>query len=290
MAKAKTGLGRGLDLLIPGGGDEMSGDSSAKGTETLRLSQIEPNRDQPRKKFDKESIEELASSIKQYGVIQPIIVCKKNDYYEIIAGERRWRAAKKAGLKEIPVIIRDYSDREIAEISLIENIQREDLNPIEEAKAYKQLIDEYGLKQDELAQKISKSRANIANTMRLLKLHDKVQKMLADNAITAGHARALLAIEDKEIQLDAAEQIIKYGLSVRDTESLVKRLLSPKTRAKAMPVRGASYKEIEKRMSDVLGAKVSVKEKANGQGKVEISYANAEQLDQIYKIINKGAL
>ena len=292
MAKAKTGLGRGLNVLIPGSDlePEKKEEVRVKTTTTLKLSQIEPNKKQPRKQFDAQSLEELASSIKQYGVIEPIVVVKKDDYYEIVAGERRWRAAKKAGLKEVPVILKEYSDKEIAEISLIENIQREDLNPIEEAKAYKQLIEGYKLTQEELAERISKSRSAITNTMRLLKLHDKIQKMLINGQISAGHARALLAIEDKDKQLLAAEKIISESLSVRQTEDLVKALEKEPEPKKEKIKNNAVYKDLETKMTAVLGTRVSIKQKEVGKGKIEISYFSEEQLDNIYKILNKGSL
>lgn len=284
--KTKIGLGKGLDLLIPTTPEiETEKDTEPK---TLKLSQVEPNRDQPRKEFDKEALEELAGSIKQYGVIQPIIVCKKDGYYEIIAGERRWRAAKMAGLKEIPVVIKEYSDREIAEISLIENIQREDLNAIEEAIAYKSLIEEYDLTQEELSERISKSRAQIANTMRLLKLHEDVQAMLADGRISAGHARALLALEIQDEQLITAQKIINEHLSVRQTEDLVKQLNNPpKSRQTSGKIKNnIFYKDLEKNMTEVLGTKVKICQKENGKGRIEISYFSEDELDRIYTAIN----
>lgn len=290
MAKTKSGLGRGLDVLIPGASTEAKKDVKVKETTTLKLSQVEPNRKQPRKKFEEGALEELAQSIRQYGIIEPIVVCKRDDYYEIVAGERRWRAAKKAGLKEIPVILKDYSEKEIAEISLIENIQREDLNPIEEAKAYKTLIDEYDLTQEGLAERVSKSRSAITNTMRLLKLHDKIQKMLIDGQISAGHARALLAIEDKNTQLMVAEKVTAEGLSVRQTEDLVKAVNTPVPERKPKIRNNTEYKELEKRLTEALGTKVRIRQQDEGKGKVEISYFSEEQLDSIYKAINKGTL
>ena len=230
--RSSRGLGKGLESLIPNAVGEAkkkeaisqdSGKSSEeKGSETiLKITMVEPNRKQPRKNFDEDSLQELCDSIKQVGLIQPILVQDRKDHYEIIAGERRWRAAKMAGLKEIPVIIRDYSDQEIMEISLIENIQREDLNPIEEAQAYKRLLTEFHLKQDEVAERVSKSRAAVTNSIRLLKLTDKVQQMVIDDMITTGHARALLAVEDPEAQYILAQQIFDQKLSVRDVEKLV---------------------------------------------------------------------
>ena len=300
----KGGLGKGLDLLIPGAAEEKE----EKDVVLLKTSMIEPNKDQPRKTFDEEKIAELAESIKQYGIIQPIIVSKKDDYYQIIAGERRWRAAKKAGIKEVPVVVKDYSDREIAEISLIENIQREDLNPIEEALSYKQLIEEYHLTQEELAQRVSKSRTVITNAMRLLKLHKDVQKMLVNGDISAGHARALLALEDPKQQLQIAKEIKEKNLSVRETEDLIKTLNEKtlaggiidksKTLNEKKPSAkkkekddgmGFIYRDLEKKMTAALGTKVKIKRKDKGKGKIEISYFSEDELDRLYGIINKGA-
>ena len=284
----KGGLGKGLDLLIPGASEEKE----EKDVVLLKTSMIEPNKDQPRKTFDEEKIAELAESIKQYGIIQPIIVSKKDDYYQIIAGERRWRAAKKAGIKEVPVVVKDYSDREIAEISLIENIQREDLNPIEEALSYKQLIEEYHLTQEELAQRVSKSRTVITNAMRLLKLHKDVQKMLAKGDISAGHARALLALEDQKQQLQIAKEIQEKNLSVRETEDLVKSLNEKKPSGKKKEKddgMGFIYRDLEKKMTAALGTKVKIKRKEKGKGKIEISYFSEDELDRLYGVINKGA-
>ncbi len=296
---AKTGLGKGLDLLIPksasAGGPEAKKPEKKKPNEpepsenivTLKISRIEPNKEQPRKVFDEESIGELADSIKQYGLIQPIVVRKNGDFYEIIAGERRWRASKKAGLKEVPVVIREYEDRERAEISLIENIQRENLNAIEEAMAYKQLIDEYDLTQEELSQKISKSRTAIANTMRLLKLLPEVQKMVIDGKLSGGHARALLGLENEEAQLKAANKIIEGGLNVRQTEELVRALNAPKKSAeKKKPDNDFLYKDIEDKMTESFGTKVKITRKENGSGKIEISYYSEQELDRIYNLIN----
>lgn len=293
MAKKKSlrgGLGKGLDLLIPT--ETGSSEDAEKETLMLKTSQLEPNKDQPRKKFDEEKIEELAQSIKQYGIIQPIIACKKDDYYQIIAGERRWRAAKKAGIKEVPVVVKDYTEKEIAEISLIENIQREDLNPIEEAKSYKQLIEEYNLTQEELSERVSKSRTEIANKMRLLKLHDEVQKMLIAGVISAGHARALLGLENKKDQLKAANDILEKSYSVRQTEDLVKKMNEPKKgsskKEKSEDSMDFVYRDLEKKLSDCLGTKVKITRKDKNKGKLEINYYSEDELDRIYGIINKG--
>ena len=281
--KTKMGLGKGLDSLIP----TAPAEEGQRDPLVLKISQVEPNRDQPRKQFDQAALEDLAGSIRQYGIIQPIIVCKKNDYYEIIAGERRWRAAKLAGLREIPVVVKDYSEKEIAEISLIENIQRENLNPIEEARAYKSLIEEYDLTQEELSERISKSRAQIANTMRLLRLHEDVQKMLVDGRLSAGHARALLGLEDPEQQSLAAQRILNETLSVRQTEDLVKQMNTPVKLKKSVKIKNSVfYKDLEKNMTEALGTKVCIKQKEQGKGKIEISYFSEDELDRIYTILN----
>ena len=284
--KMKTGLGKGLDMLIP------TADAKNENTEPqmLKISQVEPNREQPRKQFDQAALEDLAGSIKQYGIIQPIIVTKRDDYYEIIAGERRWRAAKIAGLKEIPVVIREYTDKEIAEISLIENIQREDLNPVEEAQAYKKLIEEYDLTQEELSDRISKSRTVIANTMRLLKLPEQVQQMLVQGTISAGHARALLGLEDEEDQLKAAELVVESNLSVRQTEDLVKRMNDPSQNRKSSKKikNNVFYKDLEKKMTESLGTRVRIQQKEQGKGKIEISYYSEDDLDRIYTLLNSA--
>ena len=237
MAVKRNGLGKGLDSLIPNKSNkspstvekqsvktEKEEKSTATGEILVKINEVEPNREQPRKDFDEDSLMELADSIKQFGILQPLIVQKKKDYYEIIAGERRWRAAKLAGIKEVPIIIKDYSNQEIVEISLIENIQRENLNPIEEAMAYKRLLEEFNLKQDEVAERVSKSRTAVTNSMRLLKLSDRVQQMIVDDMISTGHARALLAIDDEEQQYMLANKIFDEKLSVRETEKLVKEL------------------------------------------------------------------
>ena len=296
--RSSRGLGKGLESLIPNAVGEAkkkeaisqdSGKSSEeKGSETiLKITMVEPNRKQPRKNFDEDSLQELCDSIKQVGLIQPILVQDRKDHYEIIAGERRWRAAKMAGLKEIPVIIRDYSDQEIMEISLIENIQREDLNPIEEAQAYKRLLTEFHLKQDEVAERVSKSRAAVTNSIRLLKLTDKVQQMVIDDMITTGHARALLAVEDPEAQYILAQQIFDQKLSVRDVEKLVKKLNAPekeknKTEDKTLQV---IYQDIEDRLKQRLSTKVKVSSKGEGSGKIEIEFYNHEDLDRLLEMI-----
>ena len=288
------GLGRGINALIPEEPAETNEKVIVKEVvvkepaETkVRLSQVEPNREQPRKMFDEDALIELSESIKQYGVLQPLLVQKKDNYYEIIAGERRWRAAKLAGVKEVPVIIKDYSDQEVMEIALIENIQRKDLNPIEEAIAYKSLVNEYNLKQDELAKKMSKSRAAIANSMRLLKLAEDVQEMIINQELSMGHARALLAIEHEELQIDTAKTVIEKGLSVRETEKLVKNILKPKQiRMEIPPVDKAVYDQIQDRLKEVMGTKVSINPKKNGKGKIEIEYYSSEELERLIELFN----
>ena len=229
---------------------------------------------------------ELADSIKQFGILQPLIVQKKKDYYEIIAGERRWRAAKLAGVKEVPIIVKKYTDQEIVEISLIENIQRENLNPIEEAMAYKRLLEEFDLKQDEVAERVSKSRTAVTNSMRLLKLSERVQQMIVDDMISTGHARALLAIDDEEQQFMLANKIFDEKLSVRETEKLVKALKNPKKEVKKVKrERMFVYNDLADHMKNIIGTKVSVNPKANGKGKIEIEYYSEDELERIYDLI-----
>ena len=291
----KSGLGKGLETLIPVGEMEEIDNLIVKekktekssGDTVLKISQIEPNKSQPRKNFNEDSLQELADSIKQFGIIQPLVVQKKNKYYEIIAGERRWRAARIAGLKEVPVIIKDYSEQEVVEIALIENIQREDLNPIEEAQAYKRLLEEYNLKQDEVAERVSKSRTAVTNSMRLLKLSDKVQEMLIDEMITSGHARAILAIEDEELQYEIAERVMDEKLSVRETEKLVKAINNPKKKKDKVEINRAVYDELEVKIKDAIGNNVKLSPKANGKGKIEIEYYSTDDLERITDILTK---
>lgn len=309
MAAKRKGLGKGINNLIPE--TDVIRSTPKKKTEKkevvkevvkevikevkvpvsgdtmMKISDIEPNREQPRKNFDKEALQELADSIKQFGIVQPIVVQKKDDYYEIIAGERRWRAAKLAKLKEVPVIIKEYSDREVMEIALIENIQRKDLNPIEEALAYKSLIDEYSLKQEELANRVSKSRTAIANSMRLLKLTDSVQNMLINDEISMGHARALLTLEQEDLQIEAAKTIVSKGLSVRDTEKLVKSILNPKQVKLPIPsAEAAIYDAIANKLREKMGTKVSINHKKNGKGKIEIEYYSQEELERLLEMFD----
>lgn len=289
--KKKPALGNGLEGMF-GVEDTVEEKKENVSRETfLRLSEIEPNRTQPRRNFDEDALQELADSIKQYGVIQPIVVQKKEKRYEIIAGERRWRAARKAGLLEVPVLVKEFAPEDIFAIALIENIQREDLNPIEEAQAYRRLIEEHHLKQDELAEKVAKNRVTITNAMRLLKLDERVQQMLIDNMLTGGHARALLAITDKEEQHILALRVFDEKLSVRETESLVKRILSKeeKKEEKKKPVQDDSfvYRNIENRMKDILGTKVEIKKKAKNKGRIEIEYYSMEELERIIELMNR---
>lgn len=313
MAVKKGGLGKGLDSLIP----SVSGTKSKKLSNTsgntskenvpvkteivekivekvvekpvelkVKLSEVEPNREQPRKKFDEDALLELSESIKQFGVLQPLLVQKKNDYYEIIAGERRWRAAKLAGIKEIPVIIKEFSDQEVVEISLIENIQRENLNPIEEAQAYKRLMGEFHLKQDEIAERVSKSRTAVTNSIRLLKLDERVQQMVVDEMISTGHARALLAIEDVNLQYTVAMKIFDEKLSVRETEKLVKNLQTPKKEKK--PVTDTQmdiiYQQLEEKIKSIVGTKVEIRHKGNDKGKIEIEYYSQAELERLIEL------
>lgn len=291
VKNSKKGLGRGLDLLIPA--DEAKSISKTKpvseivekGITNVKINKVEPNRAQPRKNFDEDALSELSESIKQFGIIQPLVVQKKNDFYEIIAGERRWRAAKMAGLKEVPVIVKDYSEQEVVEIALIENIQREDLNPIEEAQAYKRLLTEFDLKQDQLAERVSKSRTAITNSMRLLKLTDEVQQMVIENLISSGHARALIAIEDKDLQIQTATKIMDERLSVRETEKLVKSLINPKKKKEVAEIENKFvYEDIENKIKEIVGTKVKVNHKPNGKGKIEIEYYSNSELERIYDL------
>ena len=293
MPGKKSGLGKGLDSLIPNKKNDISdskvekkqekeNDSPKSGEIMVRINEVEPNRDQPRKDFDME----LADSIRQFGILQPLLVQKKKNYYEIIAGERRWRAAKLAGIKEVPIIVKDYTDQEIVEISLIENIQRENLNPIEEAMAFKRLLQEFQLKQDEVAERVSKSRTAVTNSMRLLKLSPRVQQMIIDDMISTGHARALLAIDDEEQQFILANKIFDEKLSVRETEKLVKALKNPKKEVKKeKPEHTFIYENIEEQIKNIMGTKVSVNQKANGKGKIEIEYYSEEELERIYDLL-----
>ena len=288
----RNGLGKGLDSLIGGSltvpNKEEQNETQQKSNEMMKIRLIEPNRNQPRKQFDEDSLMELAESIKLYGVIQPIIVCKKDSHYEIIAGERRWRAAKMAGLKEVPVIVKDYTEKEIAEISLVENLQRDDLNPIEEAKAYERLIKEYQLKQEEVAERVAKSRTVITNSLRLLKLSDKVQTMLMEGLITVGHAKVLLGISSKVEQEEIAEHIIDEKLSVRELENYIKAMSKPKKNlAPSQKQLGNKelYHTLEEKMKECIGTKVHINRKEENKGRIEIDYYSADDLERIIEIL-----
>ena len=297
MAVKKKGLGKGLDSLITDNKPakkntetvqkaEEKKEDMKDGVQMMKINMIEPNREQPRKKFEEDALLELADSIKLHGVLQPLLVRKIKDYYEIIAGERRWRAAKLAGIKEVPVIVKEYSEQEIVEIRLIENIQRENLNPIEEAMAFKKLLEEFQLKQDEVADRVSKSRTAVTNSMRLLKLDDKVQQMIIDEMISTGHARALLAIDDKKLQYELANRIFDEKLSVRETEKLVKEIKNPKKPKEKKAVENEFvYKDLENRMKEVMGTKVSIASKSNGKGKIEIEYYSEKELERMFEMI-----
>lgn len=303
---AKRGLGNGLDTMLGVSTTQKSKSAKSSGKEsketikevikevptemTLKIKDIELNKEQPRKQFNEDALQELADSIAQHGVIEPLVVTKKNDYYLLVSGERRWRAAMKAGLKEVPVVIKDYTDQEILEIGLIENIQREDLNPIEEAQAYKRLIEEFHLKQDDLAERVSKSRSAITNILRLLNLSDAVQEMVIDEKLTNGHARALLPIEDSNLQYETACQVFDQRLSVRETEKLVKKLLNeskhPKSETSATTEDlSFLYNEIEEKLKYKLGSKATIKAKNKEKGKIEIEYFSEDELERIVEMI-----
>lgn len=301
----KRGLGRGLSNLIPT--DDTTEDVSPKASkqtktgavtktevvkkveQTLNINRIEPNKNQPRKEFNEDALQELADSIKQFGVIEPLVVVKRKGYYELIAGERRWRAARLAGLKEVPVVIKDYDDQQIVEIALIENIQREDLNPIEEAHAYERLIQEFNLTQDEVAERVSKSRTTVTNALRLLKLTEKVQQMLIDDMLSTGHVRALITITEPQLQYETAMYIFDKKLSVRETESYVKKLLNTKPKEKTSekedPELSFLYKAIENRLKESLGTKTTIKAKTKDSGKIEIEYYSQEDLERITQLL-----
>ena len=304
MAGKKSGLGRGLDAFFPEKTSQekpktvrnsrtktntvrektTETEPTVKGETLVKISKVEPNREQPRKKFDEDALLELSESIKLYGVLQPLLVSDKKDYYEIVAGERRWRAAKMAGLKEIQVVIKEFSAQEIVEISLIENIQREDLNPVEEAMAYRRLIDEFKLKQDEIAERVSRSRTAVTNSLRLLKLDARVQQMMVDEMISAGHARALLGISDAEKQYSVAMRIFDEKLSVRETEKLVKTILNPskkKETGTGNSAEDAIYEKLEEKMKNITGTRVFIHRKKNNKGKIEIEYYSRDDLDRI---------
>lgn len=298
MATKKGGLGKGLDSLIANkvgntatAAPAAPASTDETGATIVSINKVEPNKGQPRKKFDEDALLELSESIRLYGVLQPLLVQKRDGYFEIVAGERRWRAAKLAGLKEIPVIIKEFTEQEIMEISLIENIQREDLNPIEEALAYKKLLTEFNLKQDEVAERVSKSRTAVTNSIRLLKLDERVQQMVIDEMISTGHARTLIVIEDKEKQYAVAQKIFDEKLSVRETEKLIKNMQNEKKntdsseKKKLDPKLEAVYRDLEEQMKRMLGTKVSINAKNEKSGKIEIEYFSADELDRIIDLL-----
>ena len=296
---SKRGLGKGIDVLIPE--KEKSKNESitkvkevVKEVDTIDINKIEPNGQQPRKNFDEDSLNDLADSIKQHGMIEPLIVKKtENDFYNIIAGERRWRAARIAGLKKVPVIVKDYTSQQIMEVALIENLQREDLNPIEEAEAFQRLIDEYHLKQDEVAEKVSKSRVAITNSLRLLKLDERVRCMVIEEKIKSGHARALLSIEDNDLQYEIAVKVFDEKLSVRETEKLVRKVSTEgkikKVEKKEVftPQEEMVYKQYEEKMKVLMGTKVSINHKTRDKGKIEIEYYSQDELERIMEMMNR---
>lgn len=295
---ARGGLGKGLDALIPASTSASSASKKKEITDAkegepisiVKITKVEPNREQPRKMFSEDELQELSDSIKQYGVLNPIIVQDRKDHYEIVAGERRWRASKLAGLKEVPVIIRNYTEQEIAEIALIDNIQRKDLNPIEEALAYKRLLEEFNLKQDEVAEKVSKSRTAVTNSIRLLKLCDNVQQMIIDEMITEGAARALIPVEDTEQQFELAQKIFDEKLSVRDVEKMVKAIgKTPKKKndKKVNEALDVIYQEYEEKLKQSVGTKVTISSKGDGSGKLEIDFYNHDDLDRISNLLTK---
>lgn len=304
----KSGLGKGLDSLIPqistvkedkredfSTNVNKNVDNSVENQGTnapllVKISSIEPNREQPRKKFDEAALEELAESIRQHGILQPLLVQKKDRHYEIIAGERRWRAAKLAGLREVPVIIQEYSDQEAMEIALIENIQREDLNAVEEAQAYQTLMREFLLTQEEVAEKVGKSRAAVANRLRLLRLPQRIQNWLAEGALTEGHARALLSLEEEERQLEAAKKILDQKLTVRETEKLVRDMQKPPA-----PKRDDSwkardqviYEKLEEELRQLTGTKVAIQRKEEGKGRIQLDYYSVEELERLMELFRR---
>lgn len=291
---AKKGLGKGLDSLISNKIDKdikkkvESRDENVSRETLVPLSKVEPNRGQPRRNFNKEALEELAASIRLHGIIQPLVVRENGDMYEIIAGERRWRAARLAELKEVPVLVKNYEPQELYEVALIENIQREDLNAIEEAVAYRKLIEEYSLTQEQVAERVSKSRTAVTNAMRLLKLDDRVQQMLIDAELSAGHARALLSIEDHEVQYATAQKAVAGKWSVREMEAYVKKLLTPITPVapKSNAAEDAIYAEFEEKLKRAMGTKVSINRKNKDKGKIEIEYYSVDEFERLMQLLN----
>ncbi len=291
---SKRGLGKGIDSIIPRGPGVKSNKKMIPDEVTdtdkvvlIKLTSLERDKSQPRKNFNEDALNDLADSIRKNGIIEPLIVTKKDDYFEIVAGERRWRAAKIAGLKEVPCLVKDFTEQEKAEIQIIENLQREDLNPIEEAMAYKRLIEEFHLKQDEVAERVGKKRTTITNTMRLLNLSNQVQEMLIEEKLTQGHARALLAIEDENEQFEMAQRVFDESLSVRDIEKEVKAKNKPKKQKKLTPeALQLIYNGLEDRIREKLGAKVKINPRDEQKGKIEIEYFSQAELEEIVNKIN----
>ena len=291
MATKKTGLGKGLNTMIRDKNPNPAAKVEGEPITTLPISKIEPNKLQPRKTFDEDKLNELADSLKQHGIVEPLVVLKKEGYYMIISGERRWRAARIADIKEVPVVIREgMSDQEVLEISLIENIQREDLNPIEEAITYQRLIKEFNLTQDEVSERVSKSRTAVTNSLRLLKLDDRVQEMIIDGRLSTGHARAILGLKDLEQQFEFAQQCIDHKLSVREVEKEVKRLQkeTPEGKKKEKKLNSqteAIYGDIAEHMKKIFGTKVTINAKDENTGKIELEYYSKDELDRIYNLM-----
>ena len=278
----KKGLGKGLSALM----GDVPTEEKKEGVMAVKINEIEPNKEQPRRRFGEEKLIQLSDSIKKHGVIQPLVVQKQEWGYQIIAGERRWRAARMAGLKEVPVVVKNFTPKEVLEISLIENLQREDLNPIEEATAYKKLIEEFSMSQEEVAERIGKSRPTITNALRLLQLDARVQELLIDEQITSGHARALLTLEDPEKQYELAKKVIEMNLSVRDVEQLVKGLKNQPAKKKENKMKDPVYMDIERRITDLIGSKVQII-KGRKKGKIEIEYYNDDDLERIMQLMYK---
>lgn len=285
MAVKKSALGKGLGALIPEVGDKIINVDEKNSVFEVEINKVSPDKEQPRKNFDEEKLELLASSIKEHGIIQPILVRKENDYFKIIAGERRWRAARIAGLKKIPILEKVLDKRQTMEISLIENLQREDLNPVEEAKAYKRLIDEFEITQEEIAVRIGRSRPTITNTLRLLSLEDRILNYLIDGTLSEGHGRCLASIDNKELQYELAKKVIDDGLNVRQTEALIKSINNPKTKTKERLAKDIYTKDIENRLKGILGTKVSIN-KGRKKGKIEIEYYSNEDLERIVDLLS----
>ncbi len=289
----KRGLGKGLDSLIPNSVDSKEISQDEKKAETpdrvVDINKLQPNRKQPRKNFDQESLLELSKSIEQHGLIQPILVQDRDTFYEIVAGERRWRACKLAGLKEVPVIVRNFTEQQIVEIALIENLQRQDLNPIEEAMAYKRLMTEFNLKQDEVAERVSKNRATIANSIRLLKLSENVQQMVIDKELSEGHARAILSVDNPDEQYKIALKIYNEKMSVRDVEKYIKKLHEPPKPIKEKnETLLAIYSKMEEELKEKLGTKVSITSKGeDGSGKMEIEFYSHDDLERIADLLKE---